>query len=161
MEYINEIWLPIPGYKDLYEGSNLGRIASLNYRGTGKRVILKLSTKDRYLKVTLKDKEGHSKTFWVHRLIGMIFLPQPKEGQVQIDHLNGNKLDNRACNLAWSTPKQNVNNPNTKANNYKRYHRDGEFKRRSDGQKERFRKHPEDLQKMWDGHKRWLLANRA
>ncbi len=159
MNSINEIWRPVPGYETLYEGSNLGRIASLNYRGTGKRVVLKLTTKNRYIKVTLKDLEGHYRTFWVHRIIGVLFLPPPKPGQKQINHINGVKTDNRACNLEWCTGKENIANPNTKPNMSIRYHKQGEFERRSAGQKERFRKHPEHLQKMWDGRRRWL-ANR-
>ena len=36
-----EIWKPIKDYEGLYEVSNLGRVKSLNYKGTGKGKILK------------------------------------------------------------------------------------------------------------------------
>lgn len=132
-----EEWKPIAGYEGLYEVSNYGRIASLNYLKKGKRVILKLSAKTRYIKVTLRDANGKWKTHWVHRLVGFAFLPPPKKGEY-IDHINGNKQDNRAENLRWASPKENSNNPNTKANRAKRYHREGEFERRSAGQKRRW-----------------------
>lgn len=152
---VKEEWKPIEGYDGLYEVSNYGRIASLNYHNTGKRVILKLSAKTRYIKVSLKDINGKRKTYWVHRLVGYAFLTPPKEGETQINHIDGNKQLNVVENLEWSSPKANVANPNTHPNMYIRYHREGEFERRSAAQKKRMKEHPEDLVKMWDGYRRW------
>ena len=77
----------------------MGRIMNLNYYGRGKSAILNLSAKSRYLKVTLVDDDGKSKTFWVHQLVAQAFLPEPEEGQNQINHINGDKQDNRASNI--------------------------------------------------------------
>lgn len=77
----------------------MGRIKNLNYYGRGKSAILNLSAKSRYLKVTLVDDDGKSKTFWVHQLVAQAFLPEPEEGQNQINHINGEKQDNRATNI--------------------------------------------------------------
>ena len=150
-----EEWKPIAGYEGLYEVSNYGQVASLNYRKKGERVILKLSAKTRYIKVTLRDANGKWKTHWVHRLVGLAFLPPPKKGEKQIDHIDGNKQSNVVWNLRWASPKQNISNPNTKPNMSRRYHRQGEFERRSAAQKQRMQEHPEDLIKMWNGWKRW------
>lgn len=105
-----EVWLPIPGYDDWYEVSNLGRVRSYHKFGWGRRIypeIIKLyTTKRGYVQVSLtKDKVSRQKD--VHRLVAYAFLGNPGAG-MQIDHKNGDKTDNRAINLEWVTPQENT-----------------------------------------------------
>lgn len=103
-----EIWHDIPGYEGEYQASNIGRIKSVSRlirRGadtyTSKEVILKQQTdRNGYRFVIL-----HKRLCLVHRLIGMAFLPNPKE---TINHINGNKSDNRIENLEWATRSENT-----------------------------------------------------
>lgn len=115
-----EIWLPIPGWEGFYEASILGRIRSLDrewvqpHTRTGKPVkvtkkgrILKMPAgRSGYQRVTLRaPKRKHVRP--VHQLILEAFIGPRPEGMV-CRHLNGDSCDNRLCNLAWGTAKQNA-----------------------------------------------------
>ena len=52
-------------------------------------------------------------TFFIHRAVAELFVPNPENKPV-IDHINTDRLDNRAENLRWVTTKENCNNPLTR-----------------------------------------------
>ena len=117
-----EIWKPIKDYEGLYEVSNLGRVKSLNYRGTGKEKILKNTERSNgYLAIGL-IKNGKTKMFRVHRLVAEAFIPNP-ENKPCVDHINTIRDDNRVENLRWVTYKENNNNQLTKKK-YSENHRE-------------------------------------
>lgn len=95
--------MPIQGYELQYLVSDKGRIKN---RKTDK--LLKISTsKEGYARITL-SKNGNKKTFAVHRLVAMCFLPN-QDGLPEVNHKNEKRLDNRVSNLEWCDRAYNVN----------------------------------------------------
>ena len=55
----------------------------------------------------------YRKGCFIHRLVAEAFIPNPL-GATEVDHIDGNKSNNRIENLRWVSHKENSNNPNTK-----------------------------------------------
>jgi hypothetical protein len=97
-----EEWKQWPGDSDIYVSST-GVIMSKK-RGIWKR--LKESKHNRgYSTVGVG---GHSNSKLVHRLVAETFLDPPKDGQTQVNHLDGDKSNNNVENLEWCTHSENV-----------------------------------------------------
>lgn len=136
----SEEWKKIPGHEDLFLLNNQAQIMALDYYRKGICKILEYSCeKGRYIKVTLRNSENKYRTYYLHQLVALLFVENP-DGKPEVDHIDGNRLNNAASNLRWVTHQENVDNPNTKEKRKTRYHREGEFERRSAGQKSRFRR---------------------
>lgn len=103
---ITEQWKDIYGYEGIYQVSNLGRVKSLK---CGKERILKSCVNGfGYHLVNLYLNKGY-KSLYVHRLVATAFIDNPNNRR-EIDHINRDKNDNRACNLRWVTRKENMDN---------------------------------------------------
>lgn len=63
--------------------------------------ILKPWDCEGYDKVCLR-KDGKTHKMFIHRLLGLMFLPNPL-GLPTINHKNGNRKDNRLENIEWSS----------------------------------------------------------
>ena len=109
-----EIWKDITGYEGYFQVSNLGNFRSLDrrikHKDSGTRLypgkpLLKETTLDGYQRIVLM-KEAIKKRFMCHRLVAQEFIPNP-ENKPFINHINGNKSDNRVENLEWCTQSEN------------------------------------------------------
>lgn len=97
-----EIFKPIIGYEHNYEISNLGRVRNIN---TNK--YIKINTGKVGYKVVNLWKNNEYKTKYIHRLIAIYFIPNINEHK-QINHIDGDKLNNNIENLEWCSQKDNV-----------------------------------------------------
>ncbi len=97
-----EIFKDLRGYEGLYQIGNKGSIYSL----ITNRFIKHNKHKCGYLKYSL-SKDGQMKTFLAHRLVASNFVPNPNN-LPQVNHIDGNKLNNDFSNLEWCTKQYNT-----------------------------------------------------
>jgi len=115
-----EVWKPIQGYENLYEISNNGKVRSLE------RVVKTKNKYDLYIhekllsyRVSKTTKRHPNKRYFVElwknnkrkveavsRLVGAAFI-ENLYNKPQINHIDGNPLNNNVNNLEWVTAKEN------------------------------------------------------
>lgn len=71
-------------------------------------IILKydLSHKQGYVQLRLTNDSGQRKHVFVHRLVGLTFIPNPNN-LPEINHKDGDKSNNHMSNLEWCDSKHN------------------------------------------------------
>lgn len=109
-----EIWKPVDlaqgryrisnhgNYQALYSVSKLGKRRSLF---TGINIKPHMLGAGKYYAVRMPAGCKSKKQF-VHRLVALAFVPNPYN-KPQVNHIDGNKWNNRADNLEWVTNKEN------------------------------------------------------
>lgn len=102
-----ERWLPARSFEGQYEVSDKGRVRSLNYNKTRGLIkfISKNINKGGYHVVALRKKgKGYLPT--VHKLVMGAFVGSRPE-EMEVNHIDGNKLNNRLENLEYVTRSEN------------------------------------------------------
>jgi len=95
-----EIWKNVVGYEENYVCSSKGEIKSIK-----RNKVLKPNKSSLYYSVDL-CKSGEIKRHLIHRIIATAFH-ENVENKEQVNHINGNKLDNSVNNLEWVTRSEN------------------------------------------------------
>lgn len=109
----DEIWKDIAGWENQYQVSNLGNIRSLDgwlyYTRCNRpheRVrygkIIRQTVSSGYKRACITRTTNKI----VHRLVAIAFVPNPLN-LPEVNHIDGDKLNNRWDNLEWVTRKQN------------------------------------------------------
>ncbi len=110
-----EIWKSVVGFESQYEVSDLGRVrrdaifrhAKWNKERFGIQFVLKQGlTPDGYPRVTL-GAHGSRGMRRVHKLVSEAFIGPCPDGR-EVNHKDGNKLNNRPSNLEYITHAQNI-----------------------------------------------------
>lgn len=94
------------GYEGIYEISDRGNVAVIR---NGERFLRKPNKATSYLSFSCRQLPGQNRqmTYYVHTEVAKAFLGPRPEGMV-IRHLDGDRYNNNASNLAYGYPVENV-----------------------------------------------------
>lgn len=106
------IHAPIIGYEGLYEISTSGKIRNLRWPMSSPNAFVtmqkfKSRTAKTYYWRLMLSKDGKQKAYFLHRLMGFVFVPGYKPWLI-INHKDGNGLNCAPNNLEWITQKENI-----------------------------------------------------
>ena len=114
---LTEVWKDIPEFRGSYQVSNMGRVRSLDRVVTcsdgsmrkykGKVLKLQVDKTTGYEYLTLSN-DGKRNTKKVHRLVLEVFKPHVNMSDLEVNHMDGNKLNNHLTNLEWVTGRDNI-----------------------------------------------------
>lgn len=104
---IKEEWRPlIYGDTDLsnkYEISNLGHMR----RTVSHEIIKQCKSKTGYMTICISHGKKKRQCLKIHRAVAYAFLPNP-DNLPAVNHIDGDKSNNRVDNLEWCSNKQNI-----------------------------------------------------
>ena len=113
---LTETWKDIPEFRGSYQVSNMGRVRSVDrvvtFKNGRKRkykgMVLKPHLNNKgYECLNLYDDNGCNKKT-VHRLVLGTFKPHVNMKDLEVNHIDGDKLNNHLTNLEWLTGRDNI-----------------------------------------------------
>jgi len=104
MKTQHEQWKAIAECNGEYYISDHGRVKSYKL---GRERILKQGYDSYKYPIVGIYKNGKSKTTCIHKLVAMAFISNPNN-KPQVNHIDGNKLNNHKDNLEWVTSSENL-----------------------------------------------------
>lgn len=97
---MEEIWKDIEKYEGKYKVSSYG-----NVKNVRNNKILKFNKSPFYYQVAL-SVDGARKCIKIHRLVASAFIKN-EHNKPEVNHIDGNRYNNRVENLEWVTAKEN------------------------------------------------------
>lgn len=98
-----------------YFVSNYGEIKRRLHNGRWRFLSIKSTDRYGYPKISF-PVEGKQRTTSIHRLVAELFIPNP-DNKPQVNHINGDKTNNKASNLEWVTAQENMRHCYTELHN--------------------------------------------
>jgi hypothetical protein len=99
-----EKWKPLDWINESYLISNYGRLKRLGSDKILKPVCRRMYNQYGIYSLCNKRQPKHIQA---HRLVAMAFIPNPYN-KPQVNHIDGNKLNNHFTNLEWCTGSENI-----------------------------------------------------
>lgn len=111
---MQETWKDVPSYEDYYQVSNFG-----NVRTKERTIINSKGIKCFYSSKTRKpclseyrlialSKNNSVKVFKISRLVALLFVEGKTKDKKIVNHIDGNKYNDKFDNLEWSTSSENT-----------------------------------------------------
>lgn len=102
-----EVWKDVKGYEGSYEISNFGRIRSRIKIGSPMYYKTPVLSTPGYYTVSLSKDGKVTNSVGIHRLVAEAFIENTDPRKTEVNHKDGNKLNNYYENLEWVTRKEN------------------------------------------------------
>lgn len=111
---MEEIWKEVPNFNGIYFASNTGIVKSVDHLCKAKngkqrtqigRILKPSICKKGYFQISLSLNGVRLHTS-IHRAVALAFIPNPNN-LPQVNHKDGNKLNNNLNNLEWCTNQEN------------------------------------------------------
>ena len=104
---VKELWKPLLEYKGI-EVSSIGRIRKAANKRRKERILTEFpKDRDGYCRCSVQKLDGTWTSQPVHRLVAKAFIPNVWNKQA-VNHIDGNRQNNKVENLEWVTLKENV-----------------------------------------------------
>lgn len=104
MIYLIQLSTVIPELKDRYFVDKEGNL----YTDYGKKKMNNTVQYKGYIRNGLSLVNNTTKRFFRHRLVLSAYKPVENMNELQVNHIDGNKLNNKLNNLEWCSCKENI-----------------------------------------------------